>query len=306
MEYYEPRILYLGKGHQVQDQVKPIYIKGIELFDNIQIQTIEFCNLKCDFCPNHYIFYDRVDDKKKGIPYNKMSVEDYTKIVKNLAKLGYKGRFSPYLMNEPLIDKDRIVEFIRIARKHLFDCYIQMDSNGTGINSDLLGDMIAAGLNRIQFDDYFDDDTALEMIEACKPYRAHPNFFGIISSNYNVVQAKRGEKNKHEHYGPHTYWNRGGLVNVNPDIPVPQKDCRFPSSQMYIKWDGSALLCCCDWEYKVVHGNVLETSIEEVWTNGSYQHYRDTLKKGRRDLLRMCRKCNKDGCESEEERGINK
>ena len=176
MEYYEPRILYLGKGNQVQDQVKPIYIKGIELFDNIQIQTIEFCNLKCDFCPNHYIFYDRVDDKKKGIPYNKMSVEDYTKIVKNLAKLGYKGRFSPYLMNEPLIDKDRIVEFIRIARKHLFDCYIQMDSNGTGINSDLLGDMIAAGLNRIQFDDYFDDDTALEMIEACKPYRAHPTF----------------------------------------------------------------------------------------------------------------------------------
>ena len=42
---------------------------------------------------------------------------------------------------------------------------------------------------------------------------------------------------------------------------------------MYIKWNGDALLCCCDWEYKVVHGNVLKTSIEEVWTNDSYQHY---------------------------------
>ena len=73
---------------------------------------------------------------------------------------------------------------------------------------------------------------------------------------------------------------------------------------MYIKWDGDALLCCCDWEYQVVHGNVLETSIEEVWTNDSYKHYRDTLKKGRRDLLQMCRLCNHKGCESQEERGI--
>ena len=87
-------------------------------------------------------------------------------------------------------------------------------------------------------------------------------------------------------------------------MPVPQKDCGYPSSQMYIKWDGDALLCCCDWEYQVVHGNVLETSIEEVWTNGSYEHYRKTLKKGHRDLLQMCRKCNKGGCESNEERGI--
>jgi len=305
MEYYLPRILTVGMGVQQAPTMEPIHVGGVKLFNNIQIQTIEFCNLKCDFCPNHYIIYDRIDDKKKGIPYNKMSVEDYTKIVENLSRLGYYGRFSPYLMNEPLIDKKRMVEFIRIAREYLPNCFIQMDSNGTGITSKLLGEMIEAGLNRIQFDDYFDDDYARKMIEACEPYQKNKNFFGIISSNYNVVQAKRGEKNKHTHYGPHTYWNRGGLVNVNPDIPVPQKDCSYPSDQMYITWDGDALLCCCDWEYQVVHGNILETSIEDVWTNESYEHYRKTLKKGRRNLLRMCRKCNKDGCASGEERGLS-
>ena len=305
MEYYLPRILSGGRGIQNQPTTKPIFVNGIKLFDNIQVQTIEFCNLKCDFCPNHYILYDRIDDKKKGIPYNKMSIENYTKIVKNLSQFNYSGRFSPYLMNEPLIDKKRIVEFISIARKHLPNCFIQMDSNGTGLTEQLLGEMIEAGLNRIQLDDYFDDENAMKMINTIKPYENCTTFFGIISSNYNVIQAKRGEKNKHTHYGPVSYWNRGGLVNVNPDIPVPQKDCRYPSNQMYIKWDGSALLCCCDWEYKVVHGNVFETSIEEVWTNGSYEHYRKTLKKGRRDLLRMCRKCNYKGYESEEERGIN-
>ncbi len=305
MEYLEPRIMVTGKGAQ-KCSSDPIFVKDdIELFDSIQIQTIEFCNLKCDFCPNHYLIYDRIDDKKKGIPYNKMSVENYTKIVKDLASLGYKGRFSPYLMNEPLVDKKRIVEFIKIAREYLPDCYIHMDTNGTGLTRELLSEMVSVGLNRLQVDDYFDDENATKMIRVIEPFRNNKNFFCIISSNYNVTQVKRGEKNKHTHYAPHTYWNRGGLVNVNPDIPVPQKDCRFPSTQMYVKWDGEALLCCCDWEYKVVHGNVLETSIEDVWTNSSYQHYRDTLKKGRRDLLRMCRKCNKGGCESAEDRGFD-
>ena len=304
MEYYLPRILSVGKGAYEMSESPPIYTNEVRLFDNIQIQTIEFCNLKCDFCPNHYIIWDRIEDKKKGIAYNTMSVENYTKIVKNLANLGFNGRFSPYLMNEPLIDKDRIVEFIRIAREHLPNCFIQMDSNGTGLTKELMRDMIDAGLNRIQLDDYFDDRYAQRMLDVMSHFQdANVNI--ILSSNYNVDQVKKKkDKNKKEHYGPHTYWNRGGLVNVNPDIPVPQKDCSYPSDQMYIKWNGEALLCCCDWEYQVVHGNVLETTIEDVWTNESYEHYRKTLKKGRRDLLQMCRKCNKGGCESNEERGI--
>jgi MoaA/NifB/PqqE/SkfB family radical SAM enzyme len=309
MKFYEPRILYhrkdiIEKGLFDAPRQPEIYINDIKLFSNIQIQTIEFCNLKCDFCPNHYIIWDRIEDKKKGIAYNTMSVENYTKIVKELANLGYKGRFSPYLMNEPLIDKDRIVEFIRIAREYLPECFIQMDSNGTGLTKELMRDMIDAGLNRIQLDDYFDDRYAQRMLDIMKHFQ-DDDVNIILSSNYNVDQVKKKEdKNKKEHYGPWTYWNRGGLVNVNPDIPVPQKDCGYPSDQIYIKWDGDALLCCCDWEYQVVHGNVLKTSIKDVWTNESYEHYRKTLKKGRRDLLQMCRKCNKGGCVSNEERGI--
>ena len=96
---------------------EPPKIEGFPLFGQIQIQTIEFCNLKCDFCPNHYMIWDRLEGKKKGIPYNIMSIENYTKIVKNLADLNFTGRVSPYLMNEPLMDKDRMVEIIGITIK---------------------------------------------------------------------------------------------------------------------------------------------------------------------------------------------
>ena len=77
-------------------------------------------------------------------------------------KLNFQGRFSPYLMNEPLLDKDRIVEFIRIAKKYLGPkVFIQMDTNGTGLTKEFLGNMISAGLNRLQIDDYFNDDYCL-------------------------------------------------------------------------------------------------------------------------------------------------
>ena len=86
-----------------------------------------------------------------------MTEENYVKIVENLSRLGYKGRFSPYLMNEPLLDKDRLVKFIKIKRIFV-DPFIQIDSNGTGLTKQLMGDMIDPGLNRIQLDDYFNDE----------------------------------------------------------------------------------------------------------------------------------------------------
>ena len=298
--------LNMGKTDPVNPHLIAGYespmIQGFPLFGQIQIQTIEFCNLKCDFCPNHYMIWDRVEKKKKGIPYNIMSIENYTRIVKNLADLNFTGRVSPYLMNEPLMDKDRMVEIIGITRKYLPKNPIKINTNGTGLTTELMQDMIDAGLTSIQIDDYFDDKYAKKLLKQLEPFQgANGKCFIMLCSNYNVVQMKKGEQID-SHFGPFTYWNRGGLTNVNPDMPVPQKDCHFPSSQMYIKWNGDALLCCCDWEYKVVHGNVIKERIEDVWVNESYIHYRETLKQGRRDKLRMCRKCNKGAFNKEEKR----
>ena len=94
VEFYQTRILTLGipsieqaqKGEDVVNLQhargwKSPIINGVPLFSAIQIQTIEYCNLKCDFCPNHYMIWDRQEDKKKGIPYNIMSFENYEKII---------------------------------------------------------------------------------------------------------------------------------------------------------------------------------------------------------------------------------
>jgi radical SAM protein with 4Fe4S-binding SPASM domain len=275
--------------------IQPL-VDGFPLFLNIQIQTFEFCNLKCDFCPNHYLTWDRLKKKKQGIPYNKMSFEDYEKIMINLKKIKFNGGVFPYLMNEPLMDSNRMVKFIEITKKYLPDCWIKINTNGSNLTKKLLGDMIDAGLNELQIDNYIDDKYLAKIVSEIKSFAGeNGKCYILINSNYIVKQVNNKLIDVEPHYSSDEYWNRGGLVNVNPDIKVPQENCWLPSKQMYIKWDGGALLCCSDWEYQVELGNVFTENIEDIWINEGYKHYRKTLKKGRRDLLKMCRKCNRKG-----------
>ena len=192
--------------------------------------------------------------------------------------------------------------------------------------------MIEAGLDHLQIDDYLGERYFGKIEKEILPFLNDPGKEGIyryekdctivISSNYNVKQIKSPVKDKEDNivrnergnpvndpnpsFFPYTYWNRAGLVNLNPDIPVPNKDCNYPSTQMYVNWKGDLLLCCCDWEEEVLFGNLSKERIEDVWTNKKYNHYRETLKKGKRKELEMCRKCNKGGAKSEEDRQLYK
>ena len=66
----------------------------MKLFENIQVQTCSWCNLKCKFCPNSYL--DR--------PREAMDMAVYDRIIQELRDINFSGRFSPFLMNEPLLD----------------------------------------------------------------------------------------------------------------------------------------------------------------------------------------------------------
>jgi hypothetical protein len=249
----------------------------------------------------------------------------------NLKELGYKGRVSPYLMNESLVDKDRIVEFIKITRKYLPQSEIVINTNATFLKKKILIDMIEAGLNRLCIDDYFGEKNRENLtrllVSVCEstnyekwPYEGMcevelagmiPNLKQIKSpttdKENNIIRNERGNPiaTDEKMIFPYTYWNRGGLLNLNSDIQVPQKDCNYPSKQMFINWKGDSLLCCCDWEEMVIMGNIIEDNIEKVWTNDKFQHYRSTLKKGERKKLKLCENCNYKGCEKEEDRTIH-
>ena len=106
------------------------------LFRNIQIQTIFGCNLKCSFCPNSYI------EQKIKL----MDKELFKKIINELSELNFKGRLSPYLMNEPLMD-ERLIDLISYSRTKLPSAKIRINSNGLLLSEDKIFQLFNSGLD---------------------------------------------------------------------------------------------------------------------------------------------------------------
>ena len=71
---------------------------SFEFPQEIQIQTITYCNAKCQMCPYSKVY--------KNISHGKIKMNNYKRLLDECSehKQSVKN-FKPFLMNEPLIDK---------------------------------------------------------------------------------------------------------------------------------------------------------------------------------------------------------
>lgn len=233
-------------------------------FKVIQIQTIDNCNFKCSFCPNKFL--TRTSDL--------MDINVYNNIVDELSEQNYDGRFSPYLMNEPLMDK-RIPELISTAKKKLPKAYIYISTNGYYLDQNLLKLLSESGLTLLGISVY--NENIEERIKSLD-----------FSKLETKVVIKRYTKSYKEKY----FYNRGGLVDVNINRSIPQASCRKPFRQMYINYNGESVLCCSDWKNECIMGNTKTNKLMEIWNNDIYQKYRNHLSNNDRSKLKLCKKCN--------------
>ena len=79
---------------------------GEDRFTEVEIETNTGCNRRCRICPVH-------DEPR---PEGEMGWPLYTRILDELAGLGFKGRLSPVFYNEPLLDP-RLADLMRAARE---------------------------------------------------------------------------------------------------------------------------------------------------------------------------------------------
>ena len=97
----------------------------------IQIQTASFCNARCIFCP--YKNSWMIDNP--GI----MNLDTYINILEQISEIDgdFYGRFCPYLMNEPFMDKwlDRLIE---IAYQYLPNMELEISTNAGVMKNDIM------------------------------------------------------------------------------------------------------------------------------------------------------------------------
>ena len=219
----------------------------------INIETKDLCNRSCSFCPRS-TYTDTGDE---------MSLEDYRLILGKLADYDYNGYISPVGNNEGLCD-DRIVEIIRITRELLPNSLISIDTNGDLLTSDLLQDMVDAGLSQLTINHYDDSNADLYLLD------------GPI--NHRKVEEI-------------PLYNRAGNVDVESRVDVYL--CIKLFHKMAISHKGDALLCCADWFNVIKLGNVITDDIAEIWNLPLRESYREAHSLQLGHTMSLCDVCNR-------------
>jgi len=268
----------------------------LPLFTRIQIQTVSWCNRSCAFCPSG----------KFPVEKTFMPVEVYHRIIDQLCKLDFDGRISPYLMNEPLLDK-RLPELIAYTRERCPRSWIAINSNGDALSEDLACRLFDAGLNSLDVNAY----------DSSTQYQAYVTLAEHVVARRSAVTCQVGysdptfngagmpRSSKIIHCRDMAFWeprflskqatpdlqNRSGNVPGSRRLTEPLAlGCPRPFEQMYLNYRGVAVLCCNDWRFEVTMGDTATSTLAEIWHNARYQAYRHHLQQNSR-AMPLCDTC---------------
>lgn len=230
----------------------------VKLFTQIQIQTKTRCNLNCSFCPN----------SKHNQPKTLLDIALYKRIITELKKLNFEGRLTLYLQNEPSLDL-RIIKFIKIARAEL-NCRINISTNGIVWDYKDVLKLFKAGLDDLDVSCY--SDAILK------------KWSGGSDERINAIDLRVWGGNK-LHLS-----NRGGNLDIE-NGEVGTGYCEKPFEVININAEGKVILCCADYKWEVVVGDVKKETLINIWNCDLLNRYRKELIKGKRDLP-LCNECN--------------
>ena len=176
-----------------------------------------------------------------------MTEEVFERVLEELRRISFKGRFSPYLMNEPLLDK-RLPALIARARAALPDIDIFISSNGDALSVDLGHCLFDAGLDCLLINLYDRSSSertrteeVLADLSASLPDAVvirQPHFTELISEG-SAGSGKRIAVIDAADWTVDQLTNRAGNV---PGAALPHEplraSCYRPFQQLYVRYTG--------------------------------------------------------------------
>lgn len=271
----------------------------------VEFQTLSVCNAKCIFCPHC--------TSPEEIPHGRMHDDVIKKIVDECAKHPV-GRISPYLTNEPLMDR-RMPDIIAYVHKkcHPF-IKTKINSNASMLTEDMSGRLLASGLSQLWFsvngyspETYrasmgLDFNTSMANIDAFltmkkKLGKRRPSVkvttLRTTLTEPELPAARKYWAARDVTFSVHHMDNRAGdmVKSIAPGKLKVKRNCDLFLKQAYIVENGDMILCCHDWKQTVVLGNVAEKSIREIWNSETFLDRIYEYYEGRFKNIEICRTC---------------
>jgi len=307
-----PRRLYYvpedtGFSRRLFYAVRPNTYPVKDFPEDILFETVSGCNARCAFCPN--------GNGLSKIPTGKMPPELFDKIIDESVSYPIK-RISPYLMNEPLLDRDIGRKIASIVKRRTRWFSIKINTNASLLDEYMSESLIDSGLDRLNISchgiserSYSSSMRGLSLRETLANVDRflelkHKRGAKLPKVTVTMVKTKLIED---EIPQIKSYWKQRNvsvhirqLENRATDV-IGQKGLNTASwsnfsccsrlfTQAAILTNGDMLLCCVDYGYTTVLGNVGSQSIHEIWNSPRTKDIRRRFLKGDLEGL-LCRQC---------------
>lgn len=256
----------------VTDYTLPFFVK-------IQIQTQSYCNADCVTCPYGVT-------SAEG-PMGRMEESLFHEIVAQLRDRGVE-RASLFLMNEPLLDR-RLAAFTAHLKAETPSTRATIITNGTLFDGDCAQALADAGMDEVSVSvNGFTAESYGATMVGLSFERIQRNLEAVAERvrcgslgdmEVRVVALEMGDARAQsaefaERIGLPVYLkpltNRAGSVDAEAlcdsrNLSDTRSACQRPFVKAYVLFDGTMVLCNCDWKRRVVLGNVRLHSLQELW-----------------------------------------
>jgi sulfatase maturation enzyme AslB (radical SAM superfamily) len=260
----------------------------------ISLETYAKCNAACTFCP--YPTLDRIGER--------MPDELIDRLVQEMAKFQRPFNFSPFKVNEPLLDK-RVLPLCERMNQDVPKAEIRIFSNGstlTPVNVERIGRLINlnhlwVSLNSCEKDEYellmrLPFDRTIANLDALHKTVEDGGFHHEV-----VVSTVGGPNDKFKNYVHHRWplfkcvlIKRDAWIDFtnSQDLIVPQMPCaRW--FELNIMADGKVALCCMDSRGDYSIGDVNSMTLLEVYNAPLYRRRRESMLN--RQEVKPCSTC---------------
>lgn len=229
----------------------PDRVEGLSV---VEIEVGSRCNRKCPYCPVSL-------NPRPAVPA-RMSDEVFLRTIDQLVEISFAGRVSYHLYNEPLLRTD-LHRLVGIVHTRLPDALQVLNTNG-----DLLDERRFTALRKAGIDYFY--------VTRHSPGEYPERDFQVLQTWEDL-----------------TLTNRGGTMTDLPESTheVNRTPCYAPAEMLIVTVTGDVLLCYEDAHREHVMGNIMQSSLVDIWHSEPFRLRRSRLGCGDRSTDAMCLKC---------------
>ena len=265
-----------------------LYATRKNQLDVVEIETTTICNRRCIYCPNSTVTR----------PQKFMEESTFHRIIDSLVEMGFHGRLSPHFFGEPLMD-DRLPFLLRYTKEKLPKAQIKLFTNGDLLTVDKYNKLCEVGVDVFRVSQHSAEPSKaiIKTLEYAKEHAGQHLIKPIEYLNYYNEFYKNHNTNN-------LLNNRGGLIQ---NISSKSRTFCYYVNQLTFDYEGNAVLCCNDYLSSIKFGNIMTSSIRDIWHDPNYIKARRNIMSGSW-VFDICKKCSTEhgvmSLEANQEAGI--